>query len=782
MKVKLTQQKRYAFNAKTTARKNKLLKNLSAYWQNIPQNIINFAKNKQLKSRHKTSKFTTNRFSRQETTKSKSNNNLLKIIQFLFLFIFSPLILFFNLNKNLFKTVFKFFSYRTNALLSIFTVLFVLSSFRLTQLQSNLAILGVNNNAIKNSSGELIVARRGQILMRDISQNKDNLPLTNTEVETDIFIDAYNLRSMVSKGMNFTLAMTELASRINLPYDEINKKVFEEINKESPNKHFVLAKDISNDQRQNLEFIKTSDINREYNFQYWLGLTEKLKRSYTENKLLAATIGYSPSYFASPEDISNTLKDCQKMVVDNLARGTENLEYMIGVYGIEQKYCSELGGLNGKRYFGATNGDQNTPVQNGADIYLTIDKNLQKKAEEVLEKAVAQTTNAKGGPKDGTAIILDPKTGKILAMASYPSFDPNNYQKAWNDSPTAFRNVATSVDYEVGSVIKPLTVAASLNAYEANTQVNGDRKGVNADFKFKDYTKGKVYQELNGKTLTISNADGRVFGGNLSLKEIIRDSINTGISDIVDKTGQTVIKDYFTQKYEFGQDTKVNLPGDENGNITRFEKDFNCDFCYATFGFGQGFFVSPLQLMRAYTVFANEGSLVEPYLVDSIRYKDGRIDDGTNISSSIYKEKSKKILTSGVTKNVLGYMRAVIEEGFLGLETPNAKVPGYDCAGKTGTAEIATSVPIFDSQNKPVLNDKGNQTYEFCDYECNRKKGLYDNTFVGMCPSSNPQLMILVKLSQSNPGVVRNYAGSTVGKPFSELMSYSLGYLGIPKS
>jgi len=174
-------------------------------------------------------------------------------------------------------------------------------------------------------------------------------------------------------------------------------------------------------------------------------------------------------------------------------------------------------------------------------------------------------------------------------------------------------------------------------------------------------------------------------------------------------------------------------------------------------------------LIRAYTVFSNDGSIIEPYLVDSIKYKDGRVDDGSDPTSKIARDAPKKIVSSNVVKNMNSYMQSVVDEGFLGRDPSTSKVPGYQIAGKTGTSQVGRN-----SYAKSCVAG------EFI-YDCNTRLGIYDHTFIGFGPVKNPEYIVLVKLSEPNPGVVKNYSGTTVGVPFAEMMGYALSYKGVPR-
>lgn len=721
----------------------------------------------------------------QELVSRKKSKLLTAFFGFLKYIFIAPIILIFTPFQKVGQTSFKVLSVRSSYIKIAFIIVFLGITFRFAQLQ----LIGVDSNfSLQNSPtssvGEIVIARRGGIFMQDLSQNKTNIPLTSSQLQVDVFVDAKNLQQLMEKGLNLYEAALELSSRVNLPFKETYDKIKNEVSNDRPTSNLVVGKNISDEQKNSILYLRSGTLNKNFNFQFWLGLVEKETRSYPQNKLLASAIGYVPPFSVPESEIKSNLGSCQAMVDQNNFRQTSTKEYTVGFYGLEQKYCSELGGLNGLRKFGFSDAGSEKNVQNGADLYLTIDKNLQVKAEQILDTAVKENTNEKGAPTDGTVVVMEIKTGKILAMASYPTYDPNDYQKYWQENPASFKNVATNVAYDTGSVLKPITLSAALNTYQSGYTENGVRKGVDSNFTFIDYDqKGKPYTELDGTTYYINNANGISYKnyGKIGLKEIIRDSINTGIADIVDKTGARKLKEYYEQQFKFGQTTNLALPGDSGGNITSFTKDISCPFCYANFGFGQGFNISPIQLMRAYSAIANNGFLVEPYLVDKISYKNGDIDDGSNLNSIIPKKQPQQVITPTTSKLVTSYMQAMVEEGYLGLQKSLAAVPGYQIAGKSGTAEINRPYPKTDDLGRVVLDSKNQVVMVPCDYSCNRKRGHYDHTFVGFGPVKDPKYMVLVKLAEPNPGQVKNFSSDTVGKPFSQMMEFTLNYAGVPK-
>jgi cell division protein FtsI/penicillin-binding protein 2 len=654
----------------------------------------------------------------------------------------------------------------------VFASLFAIIIFHFAGLQ----VFGQNpvTKSARNQSSQyfqLINAKRGNIFIQDMSQNqvdqKRYIPVTTTFNSNNLVYNPKNLSKILKSESTLPKIVDLITSNLNLPYNEVRLKLETDLTKEPLAEYSILKKDITEEQKNILDKLGDNLENDKLLTAIDIHLEDREVRLYPENKLLASTIGYAPK---SPVIRSDALKtNCRQSVIENEKRGTfrsfdgsvENSEYYVGYYGFEQKYCDILAGLNGKRFPGTGTSGQNIEVVNGANIYTTIDKNLQIKAEQVLEDTMKRNTNENGIPKDGTIVVLQARTGKVLALASSPVFDPNKYNEA---SPESFRNIAV-LDYEVGSVMKPLTIAAALNEYQSGSVgTKGQRLGIPANFAFEDYdTNGKIYRENNGNKLVISNAQNKSYGylGKVGTNECITWSINTCIADIVDSLGNKKLKEIFESKFIFNTPTALQLPGENGGNLQALENDINCQYCYAQDGFGQGPLISPIQLMRAYTSLTNDGYLVEPYLVDSIKYPDGTEDVGKNQASSIYRaQHPTPVLTSQSAQQVTNGMILMVNTK--GAGGTMAQVPGYTIAGKTGTAEV----------NRPYNNQQ-------CSYACNRNHGIYDQTFIGFNAKSSDPILILVKLSEPKRGQVVNFAGAALGQSFSDMMKYTLDYMGI---
>ncbi len=304
----------------------------------------------------------------------------------------------------------------------------------------------------------------------------------------------------------------------------------------------------------------------------------------------------------------------------------------IGRYGIERFYDNVLAGTPGE-----VRGDQITKSVSGADVHLTIDRNIQSRAEEILSSLVEDHQAVAG-----TVIVEEPKTGKILAMGSYPTFDPNNYSTY---SIGRFLNPANAAIYEPGSVFKVLTMAAALDAYK-----------VKSDTRY--YDTGELV--LNGKT--IKNWDLKAHGS-ITMTEVIERSINTGVAFAERQLGHDNFYNYLL-KFGFGEVTGVNLPAEIKGSLRTLKNNAR-DINYATASFGQGVSVTPIALINAVSAIANGGFLMRPYITEDLSPKIIR-----RVISEESAEATTRMMVSAVTKAEL------------------AAISRYNVAGKTGTAQV----------------------------------------------------------------------------------------------
>ncbi len=400
-----------------------------------------------------------------------------------------------------------------------------------------------------------------------------------------------------------------------------------------------------------------------------------------------------------------------------------------GMYGLEGFFDEELSGKEGLiRTERDANGNpiivserEYQKAQNGSDLVLTIDRTIQFTACSKLKEAVL-----KHGADSGSVIIMDPKTGEIMAMCSNPDFDPNEYGKTPDSS--VFNNQIIFNQYEPGSVFKTMTLAAGIDSGEIN---------VNTTYR----DEGSLMVE--GWDKPIRNSDFATRGGHgvVDMGYVLEYSLNTGVIFIVNKMGDKNFASYI-KNFGFGEKKGIELETESPGDISNLFRAKIRPVDSAVASFGQGITATPLQMISAYGVIANGGKLMKPYLVKEIINPDGtrNVTQAREIRRVISERAA--MLTSGVLVNV-------IDDGHAKL----AGVDGYYVAGKTGTAQVADKV----------------------------KRGYGDttiHTFVGFAPVEDPAFVMLVKLD--DPKDVK-YSASSAAPLFGDIADFLLNYLKIPK-
>lgn len=392
----------------------------------------------------------------------------------------------------------------------------------------------------------------------------------------------------------------------------------------------------------------------------------------------------------------------------------------IGQYGLEKFYNEELAGKKGELVAERGIGDaiiftgekSYEPVLDGTDLILTLDYNIQFKAEEILKNAVE-----KWQAESGLVIVSDPKTGAIKAMANWPSFDPNEYSKVENIN--IFLNPAVQNIFEPGSVIKTITMATGL-----------DLDVVSPDTKYVD--EGVV--KIGG--YKIMNFDNQAHGEK-TMREVLEMSLNTGAVFVQKKIPKPTFKDYF-EKFGLSEKTGIDLPGEVAGNILNLNT--NRDINYATAAFGQGIAITPVQLIAAIGVLANQGKLMKPFVVDELKSPDGK-------TIKNQPREIRQVISPNTAAKIVSMMTDVVKNGF----DKRAGVEGYAVAGKTGTAQIP--------------NGKGGYSDEFI------------HSFVGFAPAFDSRFAVLIKLEKPKGN---RFASNTLSPFFGELMNYLLSYYEIP--
>ena len=393
-----------------------------------------------------------------------------------------------------------------------------------------------------------------------------------------------------------------------------------------------------------------------------------------------------------------------------------------GRYGLEAYFEEKLKGQEGKLFQNKDNSGRWISLgikdvdyaKDGNTLVLTIDHIIQYETEKIL-KSVVEKHEADGG----TIIVMEPETGKILSMASYPDFNPNEYARVENME--AFRNLAVSGEYECGSVFKPITLAAAI-----------DSGKVSPDTTYVDT--GEVYEA----GYTIKNSDNKAYGKQ-TMTQALEQSLNTGMIFAEKLLGNKNFSDY-VKRFGFGEATEVELPGESDGNINNL-KNLKSDIHFFTASFGQGIRVTPIQLVSAYNAIASGGVLYKPQIVEKIIHPDGS-------EEKISPQESNRVITQKTALEMGKMLRSVVVNG----HGKRADVPGYLVGGKTGTAQVAST------------KERG--------YE----EGKNIGSFAGFAPVDNPKFTILVRID--NPKGVE-WAESSAAPAFGELMKFLLEYAGV---
>lgn len=441
------------------------------------------------------------------------------------------------------------------------------------------------------------------------------------------------------------------------------------------------------------EFLKVGKLLKTKNWERFFGFREESKRYYPNGQLLANVIG-----FVGIDDkaldglelyLANILKRSKeensvRMRID--AKGNPIMESALAPY--------------------KSKGEKS--------VYLTVDQTIQFYAERALDRAMAKT-KARGG----IIIVMDPKTGEILALGNRPTYDPNHFEKAEEKD---FKNKAVTDIYEPGSTFKPIVAAAALDAGTYSIDTVWHDPG-----------------EIRASGHAIRNWDDGAYG-DVKLVDIIKYSINTGFAHIGLLTGGKTLTEYAV-KFGFGKPTGIELPGEGAGIL--FNPDDMRAIDVATMSIGQSIAVTPLQMLQAYSALANGGQMMRPHILETVKNPDGSID-------KVY---APEYVGNPVSKKVADEVKDMMEKEVSEGGGINARVPGYHMGGKTGTAQKIDPVKGGYLENE------------------------YIASFCGFGPTENPRAICLVILD--NPRGVY-YGGQVAAPVFKETMSQIMRYLGIP--
>ena len=525
-----------------------------------------------------------------------------------------------------------------------------------------------------------LVGDRGNIYFQNLKSGTD-FPVAINLITYDIGIDA----SLLSQNESNKVQIKEFIEQ-NFP--DIDKSKLEEEFNKTDNKYYIFARDVP---EAIINPIKDKKLRG-------LILEKKSTRYYPEKTLGSQVLG-----FVSKND--NT-----------------------GLYGIEKYYESLLRGEDGYANVEAkdrrgvwllnTSIDKKDAV-NGSNIVLTIDHTLQFKLEEVLAKLAQEYKT-----KVALGAIMDPKTGDILAMASNPTFDINEYNKVSDYK--VYQNPFVSSRYDQGSIFKPITVGIGLD------------KGV--------ITPNTTYDDKGKETINaseISNWSNKAYGIQ-SMRYALENSLNLGMIFIQRKLGRDAFAAGIIDQFQIGNKTGIDLPGEINNDISNLRKSARDarDIEYANISFGQGIPMTPIRMLTSFNSIVNEGKIMKPRIVKSIQSPDGDIKtfdpeiQGQSMSAESARQLSQMLVD-------------VVEKG----SAKPAAVEGYSIGGKTGTGQILVD-------GKYIKN--GGPTYQ---------------SFIEFATLDNPKYTLLISLDTPQGS---RFADASVVPKMKELNEFLLNYFAIP--
>ncbi|MDD2515888.1 MAG: penicillin-binding protein 2 [Candidatus Gracilibacteria bacterium] len=618
----------------------------------------------------------------------------------------------------------------------------------------------VKNSIRQEVKNKLNKKFRDSIILKENLESAQMQEIQAMNLEGIYFI-TNNLYADPTKVTDKQKTVSILAPKLNIKEDELDKKL-----KLVDLQYVSILKKLDLDLKDRIDkrvesestAVKNKLLDIKNSIYRFLILESQPTRFYPENKLAAQITGF----------VTN----------DNE-----------GKYGIEGYFNDQLKGEEGVkitkkdvsgRIIGGTNLGEKDSI-NGADLKLTIDRNVQKELTKILQDGIKEYRANKG-----SAIVMDPKTGAIIAMADSYEYDPNNYGDVYdlekvsyakypnpgydllgmpvfiedsasgtiyklkgqeiklrsatekelansaipkykfknNFGPGAYNNDSIGSLYEPGSVFKAVTVAIGLDT---------------GDIKPSDMYRDKGYVEIDN--YKISNVANECMGYNTYL-HALNWSCNVGMIDIIRKIGKPLFYKYIND-FGFGQKTNISLEGEVYSQIPPYEKWSQAKLF--TMSFGQGITATLIQMASAYSAIANGGLYMQPYIVDTMK-----LPNGMTIKND--PKPLRRVIKEETSKTIVAMLVEGVRHGF----AKKGGVDGYDVAGKTGTSQIAS---------------KGG-------YEVG-SAGHTITSYGGFAPAGNPKFVIIVRIDRPRSAV---YSETTSSIMFQRIASYLLNYYGIPKN
>jgi cell division protein FtsI/penicillin-binding protein 2 len=397
---------------------------------------------------------------------------------------------------------------------------------------------------------------------------------------------------------------------------------------------------------------------------------------------------------------------------------------LTGQYGLEKFYDSTLARDDDDanvNFFAELFSDIKSTVVNGQSIEGDVVTTIEPSVEAYLDQVLAATKKQWQSDQIG-GIIIDPKTGAIYAMDSLPSYDPNDRNDV--SDPSVFANPLVQNVYELGSIMKPMTMAAAIDTGAVTASTTYDDTGCVVIDKKK-----------------ICNYDLKARGV-IPMQQILSQSLNVGSAFLASTMGSSTMERYFLS-YGLGSTTGIDQPSEQTGLVKNIES--GRDVNYATAAFGQGIAITPIEMVRALSAIANGGYLITPHIASEIDYDIGGY-------KTIDPPPGPRVFSTTTAAIVTDMLVNVVDQ-VMALSTPDISKPGYSVAAKTGTAQIADPV------NGGYYADR------------------YLHSFFGFFPAHDPRFLIF--LYQVYPKNVQ-YASQTLAEPFAQIVDYLTGYYDIP--
>ena len=398
-------------------------------------------------------------------------------------------------------------------------------------------------------------------------------------------------------------------------------------------------------------------------------------------------------------------------------------DVLTGVYGMERYYNDILNREGDNLYvnfFAEVFANLNKTIFSQAneregDVVTSLEPSVQLYLESKLREI-----HSKWNSRLTAGIIINPQNGSIYALAVYPTFDANNF--SGEEFTSIFSNPLVENIYEMGSIIKTLTMAAGL-----------DSGAVTAKTTYYDHG----FVDIDGYTISNFDSKGR---GRVNMQEVLSQSLNTGAVFVSSEMGNDVFAKYM-KSYGIGEETGIDLPNESAGLISNLDSPRKIE--YATASFGQGIAMTPIATVRALSVLANGGVLVTPHIAQVIKYRNG-------LSKKVSFNDGERVIKEASSREITRMLVKVVDEALLG---GTVKITNYSIAAKTGTAQIAKV----------------------------DERGYYDDRFLhsffGYFPAYDPEFLIF--LYTVEPKQVR-YASQTLTHPFIDIVKFLTNYYEIP--